>query len=721
MGNRVSKDKGVERGSSATSARWKTSSVGLACAISAIAAGCGQPQDTGVVMGCFGFVNENIPGQDLVSTDVVTNSYFGGCDPNDPGMQVVERATPEAAANADAMVAACNVDCKARLDAYAAAHPEVALPLACQTLFASPCDGLFSDVSGLAAGASKFQAGGPADNRFTLTGTVIVTVDGRQSDPAPATGIVDATMGPCTGGGQSCQFFVSRLDVVSTAPFSVNGVLVDSAHIQNQGAATGSRTPTDMHIPAQAIEAAVNASLDGMAPSNFHVTNNAQVGGAMTGPTSLASFFSNFNLTFTQTNGQDTVKVAISMTGTPIGSPPVAAFTPTQTTYECQCQSCTTVEFTSAATDPDNDLQSLSWQLDTKPQLGDASGAPEFIDAELGLGQHKVSLVATDSRGAASESSLTFNVVDTTPPVVTPPPNVALTSCSFPDIGQATATDLCSSTILISSDAPGSYQVGTTTVTWTAEDGSGNDGTATQTVTMTQVSDMRTCCPAGYNVIVIPQGNTAVVNGTSGNDCIIGTSNTDRINGLGGDDIIFGLGGQDIINGGDGNDIILGGDGDDIIDGGNGDDKIAGGSGQNHIEGGAGNDTIIGGDGDDYIDGGDGADIIYGGAGQDHLTGGLGNDFIDGGPGDDQIVAQTTNPVTGLQMSVATGNGGDDTLLGGIGNDTIVDTVGNNTLEGFTGDDHLTGGPGNDTLNGGSGHDKCSGGGGMDNLMSCND
>ena len=129
-------------------------------------------------------------------------------------------------------------------------------------------------------------------------------------------------------------------------------------------------------------------------------------------------------------------------------------------------------------------------------------------------------------------------------------------------------------------------------MTWTAEDGSGNDGTATQTVTMTQVSDMRTCCPAGYNVIVIPQGNTAVVNGTSGNDCIIGTSNTDRINGLGGDDIIFGLGGQDIINGGDGNDIILGGDGDDIIDGGNGDDKIAGGSGQNHIEGGAGNDTI---------------------------------------------------------------------------------------------------------------------------------
>src|SRR5262249_32606461 len=151
------------------------------------------------------------------------------------------------------------------------------------------------------------------------------------------------------------------------------------------------------------------------------------------------------DFTFTQGN----VTVRMQMTGTSGGHPPVAAFTPQQATYECQCAECTTVEFTSASTDVDNDLQSLSWQLKqgtqpAGPQLGDASGAPEFIDFSLALGSYTVSLVATDTRGAASGTSLAFKVVDTTPPVVTPSPNITLRSCDFPDIGQATATDLCS-------------------------------------------------------------------------------------------------------------------------------------------------------------------------------------------------------------------------------------------------------------------------------------
>jgi hypothetical protein len=649
---------------------------------------------------------------------VVTNSYFGGCDPTDPGMQVVERATPGAAADPNIMAAACDMDCKKRLDAYAAAHQGISLPLSCQTLFAIPCDGLGSDVSTLAPNTSAFQGGGPADNRFNLVGTVTLTIGGQQSLPVAASGIADATMGPCTGGGQSCQFVVSRLDVTAPGPFPIGAITVNKAHLQNQGLATGSRTPTDMHLPINAIEAEVDADLGGAVPTIFHVTNNKQVGGATTSAPTLASFFSNLTLSFTQGN----VTVVISMQGTLAGSPPVAAFTPQQATFECQCKSCTTVEFTSAATDPDNDLQSLSWQLNGTPQLGDASGAPELIDFQLPLGANTVSLVATDTRGAAAGTSLSFSVVDTTPPVVTPPPNVQLTSCSFPDIGQATATDLCSDTVAITSDASGNYPVGTTLVTWTAEDASGNGATATQTVTMTQVADMRTCCPAGYHVIVILPNTPQPVNGTEGNDCIIGTSNNDVINGNGGDDIIFGLGGQDTIDGGKGNDIIFGGDGDDKINGGDGDDKIAGGTGQDRITGGAGNDIIIGGDGDDIIDGGDGDDVIYGNQGQDHLTGGPGNDFIDGGFGDDQIVAGTTNPFTGTPTTVATGNAGDDTLAGGFGNDTITDTVGNNTFEGLAGDDHLTGGPGNDTLIGGSGHDTCIGAGGTDApLMSCND
>ena len=55
-----------------------------------VVGGC-APEDQGVVMGCFGLVNEDFPGE-----DVVTNMFFGGCSPDDVGMQIMERATPAA-------------------------------------------------------------------------------------------------------------------------------------------------------------------------------------------------------------------------------------------------------------------------------------------------------------------------------------------------------------------------------------------------------------------------------------------------------------------------------------------------------------------------------------------------------------------------------------------------------------------------------------------------
>jgi hypothetical protein len=667
--------------------------------------GCNQPADNGVVMAAFGLINQTVPGQGVVPDQVVTNLYFGGCSPSDPGMQIIERVTADAAAATDPtpLLAASDADCNARLTAYTAIHPEVALPLSCQTFFVAQCPGLGADVTEVAAPAvSVFQGGGPADRRIALTGTVTLNVSGT-SVPVPATGIADVTFGPCTGAGQSCPITVSRFDFTSNGPFTVSGVSVDSAQVQSQGLAHGQQSATEFLIPANAIEAEVSFSVGGVATS-FHVHNDQMVKNIAT---TLDQ--SNFLQTLDVTMGNGLVH--IQMTGTPAGSPPVASFTPQQSAFECTCKECTPVTFTSTSTDVDQDLSSLSWLLDGQVQPADGTSAPPSLSMQMPLGPHTVGLVASDTRGAESAASLPFAVVDTTPPVVTPPPNLQLTTCSFPDIGRATAVDACSDTVVVCGDGSGNYPVGTTTVTWTGEDESLNDATATQTVTVTNVADLRTCCPAGYNIILVPPGNPGVVNGTDGNDCIIGTSNNDVINGMGGDDIIFGLGGQDTINGGPGNDIIFGGDGDDIIDGGDGDDKIAGGTGQDRITGGAGNDIIIGGDGDDIIDGGDGDDIIYGNQGQDHITGGPGNDFIDGGFGDDQITGGATP---------ATGNAGDDVIVGCFDNDTITDTVGNNTIEGFSGDDHLTGGPGNDTILGGKGHNTCVGGGGTDILNFCN-
>jgi Ca2+-binding RTX toxin-like protein len=651
----------------------------------AVIAGCGATDD-GVVLGCFGLVNETIQGQDVFSTDVVTNVYFGGCSPDDSGMQIVERAAPATAGDPVAMAAQCNTDCLGRLNAYQGVRQDVSLPLSCDTFFAIPCDNIHSDI----ASGAAFQAGGPADSRYKLTGTVTLSVNGAQQPGVPAHGIVDTTM--VCAPNQSCGFTFSRLDVVAdTTDVMIAGMDVTSAQVQNQGVIIGSKSANNMVINGGAIQAEVSATVDGVIRS-FTASNDLPVQLNATNPT-MDQFLSTLDLVMHGSGSLGNVTVTIHVNGVLDQHRPVAAITPLQTSYECTCKSCTPASFAAAATDQDNDLQSLSWKLDGALQTADGTSTPQTLDLQLPLGHHTVSLVATDTRGAASSASVPFDVVDTTPPVLTIPPDITLRSCDIPNIGKATATDTCSEPVVITNNSPGAFPVGTTNVIWTADDAQGNESTATQRVTVTSVSNPSVCCPAGYHVIVITQNN-ATTNGTSGNDCIIGTGTADIINGLGGDDIIFGGDGNDVIDGGDGNDIIIAGGGQDTITGGNG------------------NDTIYAGEGDDTVNGGAGDDIIYGNGGQDKIVPGPGNDFVDSGPGDDQI-----NGGTGTAAQIAANNQGDDTLIGGTNNDTIVDNVGNNTIEGVSGDDHLTGGPGNDTIIGGAGHDQCVSGGGSDNLI----
>ena len=351
----------------------------------------------------------------------------------------------------------------------------------------------------------------------------------------PATGIIDGTMG-CAA-NQSCGFTLSRLDVVASNGFSFMGMEVETAQVQNQGLINGTHSAGDMVIPANAIEAEVSATLVGGGVRHFHVRNDnnqqvRKVGQNLT----LDQFLSNLDITMNGSGQAAGVRVQIHLQGTPAGHRPVSAITPQQTSYECQCRECTTATFVSAATDQDSDLQSLSWKLNGVPQTGDGSERVAGTGPAAGPRVVHVSLVATDSRGAAAGASLSFNVVDTTPPVVTAPPvNMTFRSCDFPDIPRLNVRRTPAATrSCISSNSPGNFPVGTTTVTWTAEDPSGNQRTATQTMTVTNVTNFQTCCPAGYNVIIMQNG--VPTSGTTGNDCIIGTDNNDNINGGDGDD-----------------------------------------------------------------------------------------------------------------------------------------------------------------------------------------
>ncbi|HWN10344.1 MAG TPA: HYR domain-containing protein [Pyrinomonadaceae bacterium] len=114
----------------------------------------------------------------------------------------------------------------------------------------------------------------------------------------------------------------------------------------------------------------------------------------------------------------------------------------------------------------------------------------------VGVGPHTVTVTATDDAGNQSSDTVVFTVVDNTAPVISCPANISTNTdpntCSANvNPGTATATDTCDSSPTITGtrsdgqplNAP--YPQGTTTITWTATDDSGNSSSCTQTVTVT--------------------------------------------------------------------------------------------------------------------------------------------------------------------------------------------------------------------------------------------
>jgi hypothetical protein len=92
--------------------------------------------------------------------------------------------------------------------------------------------------------------------------------------------------------------------------------------------------------------------------------------------------------------------------------------------------------------------------------------------------------------GASDSDTVTVNVVDTTPPNINTPADVtagcAGAGGTAVSLGTPTVSDIATLTadIVVTNDAPGTFPVGATTVTWTATDGAGNQNTALQTVTV---------------------------------------------------------------------------------------------------------------------------------------------------------------------------------------------------------------------------------------------
>ena len=190
-----------------------------------------------------------------------------------------------------------------------------------------------------------------------------------------------------------------------------------------------------------------------------------------------------------------------------------------------------------------------------------------------------------------ASATQTVTIIDTTSPELTIPEDIIISAFSLEEqveIGEAQAADLAGSILTITNDAPSTFPLGDTVVTWNVSDEFGNSVSSEQTISVQ---------PCGKSLSYYNQ-----IFGTAAADTIIGTDVADLIFAFAGDDMIFG---------GEGNDCIIGGDGDDLIFGNAGGDHLVGGEGNDVIKGFSGDDKLTGGAGTDILDGGDDYDISY--------------------------------------------------------------------------------------------------------------
>ncbi|MCH6202048.1 HYR domain-containing protein [Aquiflexum sp. LQ15W] len=141
-----------------------------------------------------------------------------------------------------------------------------------------------------------------------------------------------------------------------------------------------------------------------------------------------------------------------------------------------------------------------------------SNNAPEVFS----LGTSIVLWTVIDVNGNKATAEQTVIVVDEELPLITAPANITIRieadedSAEDVEVGQPTVSDNCSIGE-VSNNAPSSFPVGTTTVTWAIRDGSGNEATAEQTVTVTR--EILPTITAPPSITVINEPGTCVASG----------------------------------------------------------------------------------------------------------------------------------------------------------------------------------------------------------------
>jgi hypothetical protein len=113
------------------------------------------------------------------------------------------------------------------------------------------------------------------------------------------------------------------------------------------------------------------------------------------------------------------------------------------------------------------------------------------------VGETEVTLTVTDADELTAQCTATVTVTETVPPEITCPDDVTIQVAQGETVPagdprlsgfEASATDNCDAMPAVTDDAPGTFAAGTTAVTFTATDASGNSATCSASVTVTEAA-----------------------------------------------------------------------------------------------------------------------------------------------------------------------------------------------------------------------------------------